>query len=84
MPNTVKTAITVPRALVSAADTAAERLGMSRSGLFVKALEDYLRREEAARLVEAINASLGGDESNSAGLTKARRRAHYKLVRGEW
>ena len=57
----MKTAISVPDALFHEADRFAERRAMSRSELYAKAIEAYLRREEC--ITEQINAVYGnGDE----------------------
>jgi metal-responsive CopG/Arc/MetJ family transcriptional regulator len=50
----VKTAVSIPNALFEAADRAARRLGLSRSELYARALERFLRDEPD----EAVKARL--------------------------
>ena len=50
----MKTAVSVPDALFHEADRFARRRAMSRSELYTRAIEAYLRQEE--RVTEEINA----------------------------
>ena len=52
--STMKTAISVPDALFHEADRFAKRRAMSRSELYTRAVEAYLRQEE--RVTEELNA----------------------------
>lgn len=54
----VKTAISVPGPLLAQAETLACELGVSRSRIFVLALEEFLRRREDQLLLEQINMAL--------------------------
>ena len=57
----MKTAISVPDALYYEADRFARRRAMSRSELYTRAVEAYLRQEE--RVTEELNAVFeAGDE----------------------
>lgn len=53
---TVKTAISLEGTLFDAADLVAQELNVSRSRVFVIALQEYLRRREHQRLLDQINA----------------------------
>lgn len=51
----MKTAISIPDELFDAADREAERLGISRSQLFQKALAAYLRQHDEDTITESLN-----------------------------
>ena len=78
----MKTAISVPDRLFSAADGLARKLGMSRSHLYATALAEYVAKHQAARVTERLNAVYGAQPSTlDEGLSGAQRRA---LKRSEW
>lgn len=59
--NSMKTAISLPDATFRRADVAARRLGLSRSELYVRALEAYLgppTDEEITAALDAVYANL--------------------------
>jgi len=58
----VKTAISMPKAMLEEAQEAARELKVSRSHVIVLALKDYLRQRENQRLLEQLNAAYGGEE----------------------
>ncbi len=51
----VKTAISLSKPLLEQVDSVAQEMKIPRSHLFVLAVEEFLRRRENERLVEAIN-----------------------------
>ena len=51
----MKTAISIPDPLFDAAEKVADRLGMSRSELYRRALADYVARHRDDRVTEALN-----------------------------
>jgi len=51
----VKAAVSLPDPLFEAADALAKRLGISRSELFVAALEAYLRSHRPSGVTEKLN-----------------------------
>ncbi len=51
----MKTAVSVPDPIFTAADRLARRKGFSRSQLYSEALKDYLRRHGEDGLTQAIN-----------------------------
>lgn len=83
--NSIKTAISIQKALFEQAEDLARKLKVSRSRLFALALEDYLRRQENQELLTQINAAYT-DELDSAEETLRRkaRRTHRQIVGGEW
>jgi metal-responsive CopG/Arc/MetJ family transcriptional regulator len=81
----VKTAISIQKPLFEQAERLARRMQVSRSRLFVLALEDYLHRQQNRELPAQINAACA-DEPDPAEQTLRRkaRRTHRRIVEGEW
>ena len=52
----MKTAISIPDPLFRAADALSARLGISRSELFQRAVEQYLREFDDQAITDALNA----------------------------
>ncbi len=81
----IKTAISIQKSLFEQAEALARKMKISRSRLFVLALEDYIRRQQNQDLLASINAAYA-DESDAAEkkmLRKARKQSR-KLLEGEW
>jgi len=55
----MKTAISIPDSLFSAADRLARRLGISRSELFQRAMREFLRENKSKGVTEALNQVYG-------------------------
>jgi metal-responsive CopG/Arc/MetJ family transcriptional regulator len=53
----VKTAVSIPRPLFDEVEALAGKLGVSRSRLYARALEDYVEHHENERLLEKINSA---------------------------
>src|SRR4051812_2968489 len=54
-PEIMKTAISLPHELFQRAESAAHRLGMSRSELYAKALAEFLKRDDSKSITERLN-----------------------------
>ena len=82
---TVKTAISIQESLFEQAEKLARRMKVSRSRLFVLALEDYIHRQQNRELLTQINAAYA-DEPDPAerALRRKSRRSHRQIVEGEW
>jgi len=81
----VKTAITLQGSLVERLDTLARELNISRSQLFSRAADEFLRRHEAPALLEAINRALEDDpQLEEKDRVRAMRKKHRQLVESEW
>jgi len=52
----VKTAISIPDSIFTVADRVAQKLGMSRSELYVSALRSFLEKHHAGRTTQRLNA----------------------------
>ncbi len=61
----MKTAISIPDELFRAGEKAAERLGMSRSELYRRALREFLAQHEQAAITEALDAVYTTEESST-------------------
>lgn len=61
----MKTAISLPDDLFSAAERAATRLGLTRSELFRNALVAYLQRNDDKLITEALNKVHAGGPEDS-------------------
>ena len=81
----IKTAISLQESLFEQVDSLAHKMKVSRSRLFVMALEDYLRRYENRQLLKTINRAYqdAPDSAEQKRLRKSRR-LHRKVVEGEW
>ena len=81
----IKTAISIDKSLFAQANALARKLKVSRSRLFVIALEDFIREQENRELLEKINAVYadGPDEAEKE-LRRRSRKSHRRLVEGQW
>ena len=81
----VKTAISLQKSLFEQVDTLAREMKVSRSRLFVLALEDFVRRHQNQQLLERLNQAYQGppDAIEQKRLRKTRR-SHRRVVEGEW
>ena len=81
----IKTAISIDKTLFAQANALARKLKISRSRLFVIALEDFIREQENRELLEKINA-VYEDAQDEAERTIRRksRRSHRRLIEGQW
>jgi metal-responsive CopG/Arc/MetJ family transcriptional regulator len=78
----MKTAISLPDHVFTAADALAKKLGVSRSRLYATALAEYVAKHRAARVTERLDAVYEARTSRlDAGLRRAQRRA---MARSEW
>lgn len=82
----VKTAISLPEPLFERADAFARQQNISRSQLFARAVEEFLRRHESQALLETLNRVYGDilptpEEKEVQRLMKQKQR---ERVKGEW
>ena len=81
----VKTAVSIQKLLFEQAEDLARKMKISRSRLFVLALEDYLRRQQNRDLLAQINtASADEPDPSEQTLRRKSKRQHRKIVEGEW
>jgi metal-responsive CopG/Arc/MetJ family transcriptional regulator len=77
-----KTAVSLPDALFDEADRLAERLGLSRSGLYARALSELLERERAGEIRESYDRAYGEPDQATARAARTAARATFR--RNEW
>lgn len=78
----MKTAISLPDDLFASADELADRLGVSRSELFARAMAEYVAKHQGEEVTTRLNALYGDERS---GLDPAIRRTQARSVgSSEW
>jgi metal-responsive CopG/Arc/MetJ family transcriptional regulator len=86
----VKTAISIPAPLYAKVEELAQELHMSRSGLYVQALEAFIRQMDNHVLLEQINRAYADDSTDDATKTgdetlrHATQRQYRRLVEDAW
>ncbi len=83
---TIKTAISLQTSLFDQAEELARELNVSRSRLFVLALEEFIRQYQDRKLFEQINRASDEsalDEGEPQRLHQSTQQ-HRRLVEGEW
>ena len=81
----IKTAISIPESLFEQVDMLAQQAQISRSRLFVLAVEEFVRRHENQELLEAINRAYDDLPSPDEQAYRQRmRRKHREMVKGRW
>ena len=82
----IKTAISLQKSLFDQVNTLALELHVSRSRVFVLALENYLREVQDQLLFEKINKAVEEASSEAAERTHLQqlRQQHRRIVEGEW
>ena len=81
----VRTAISIPEPLFEQVKELAEKSKISRSRLFVLAVEDFIRRHENRRLLEALNAAYDdAPDPEEQTLRQNMRSQHRQMVEGQW
>jgi len=77
-----KTAVSLPDELFDEADRLAERLGLSRSGLYARALAELLERQRAGEIRESYDRVYGEPDEATGRAARAAARATFR--RNEW
>lgn len=78
----MKTAISIPDELFESADELAEELGVSRSELYARAVEEYVAKARGADVTARLNEVYGEEAS---GVARELRSAQGRSVgTGEW
>ncbi|MBU2611291.1 MAG: hypothetical protein KJ606_10165 [Chloroflexi bacterium] len=81
----MKTAISVRKSLFEEADNLARQMKVTRSRLFVLALEEYIQRQQNRELLEKFNAAYA-DEPDPAELVLREKslKAYRETIEDEW
>lgn len=83
--SSVKTAISLDQSLFEQADALAQEMHLSRSRLFVLALEEFIRRRQNRQLQAQLNEAYGGEpDAEESARLRGMRRYHREVVGGEW
>jgi metal-responsive CopG/Arc/MetJ family transcriptional regulator len=83
--SSVKTAISLDQSLFEEADALAQEMCLSRSRLFVLALEEFIRRHQNRQLQAQLNAVYEGEPDPAESMRlSGMRRYHREVVGGEW
>ena len=85
MATTIKTAISIQKALFDQAESLAQQLNMSRSHLFGLAIETFIKTHENQILLDEINQAYTDqpDVNETIRLSKMQK-SHRNLVENEW
>ena len=81
----IKTAISIEKNLFDQAENIARTMKVSRSKLFVIALQDFIEHQKNKEMLAQINAAYA-DESDATEQTLLRksRSQHRRIVEGKW
>jgi metal-responsive CopG/Arc/MetJ family transcriptional regulator len=81
----VKTAISLQKSLFEQVESLANELQISRSRLFVLAVEEFIQRHKNQKLLEEINAAYDDlPDPEEQALRQKMRQKHRQLVDGQW
>ena len=81
----VKTAISLQQALSEQIDILAKEMRVSRSRFFALAAEEFIRRHQNQKLLEAINVAYDDlPDAEEQTLRNAMRQHHKQMVEGQW
>jgi metal-responsive CopG/Arc/MetJ family transcriptional regulator len=81
----VKTAISIEKPLFDQAEKIARTMKVSRSKLFVIALQDFIEHQKNKEMLAQINAAYADEpDATEQTLRHKSSRQHRRLVEGEW
>ena len=81
----IKTAISIEKDLFDQAEKIARTMKVSRSKLFVIALQDFIEHQKNKELLAQINAAYADEPDATEKVLRTKtRRQHRRLVEGEW
>ena len=81
----VKTAISLQQSLFEQVDALAQELQISRSRVFVLAVEAFIQRYQNRQLLEAINEAYDDlPDPEERTLRHQMRQGHRQMVKGQW
>ena len=81
----IKTAISIEKNLFDQAEIIARTMKVSRSKLFVIALQDFIEHQKNKEMLAQINAAYDDEpDATEQAIRKIVRRQHRRIVEGEW
>jgi len=83
MPN-IKTAILIERSIFDQANDLAKSLNISRSSLFVIAVQEFIQRHKNQELLQAINDAYDDLPEPETNIVEKMQPRHLKMVRNQW
>jgi metal-responsive CopG/Arc/MetJ family transcriptional regulator len=80
----IKTAISIEKPIFEQVNALAEDLNISRSRVFVLAVQEFITRHKNIELLDAINAAYDDVPDSESKLVAKMRPHHYKMVKNQW
>lgn len=81
----IKTAISIEKDLFDQAEKMARSMKVSRSKIFVIALQDFIEHQKNKDLLARINAAYADEPDKTEQILRRKsRRQHRRIVEGEW
>ncbi|HIJ81863.1 MAG TPA: hypothetical protein HPP76_09155 [Desulfuromonadales bacterium] len=81
----IKTAISIEKVIFDQAEKIAQAMNVSRSRLFVLALQEFIERQKNKELLAQINTAYSDEpDASEQALRKSARRHHRRTVENEW
>ena len=81
----IKTAISIEKNLFDQAEALARTMKVSRSKLFVIALQEFFEHQKNKELLAQINAAYSDEpDATEEALRRKSRSQHRRIVEGEW
>jgi metal-responsive CopG/Arc/MetJ family transcriptional regulator len=81
----VKTAISLEKDLFDQAEQLARTMKVSRSKLFVIALQDFIEHQKNKEMLAQINAAYAGEPDTTEQTVRSKSRLrHRRMVEGDW
>ena len=83
MPN-IKTGISIEKPIFDQVNDLAQNLNISRSRLFVMAVQELIQRHKNMELLQAINEAYDDLQEPEIKMVKKMRAHHLKMVKDQW
>jgi metal-responsive CopG/Arc/MetJ family transcriptional regulator len=81
----IKTAISIEKNLFDQAENIARTMKVSRSKLFVMALQEFIEHQNNKEMLAKINAAYSDEpDTTEQTLRRKSRQQHRRIVEGEW
>ncbi len=80
----IKTAISVEKPIFEQVNALAKDLNISRSRVFVLAVQEFITRHKNIELLDAINAAYDDVPDSESKLVTKMRPRHHKMVKNQW
>ena len=83
MPN-IKTAISIEKQIFDQVNDLAQNLNISRSRLFVLAVQGFIQRHKNMELLQALNEAYDDLEESETEVVEKMQPRHLKMVKDQW